>query len=128
MAYSYEVVIPSNLSALFLESFEWALSMAGFETVIKLQSPQAPLIIKSKRGEDYISCSVQEDMEEKERIVIESEVSDFNVLVLAAAQAAAGDFLTRLLEPLSQVDETDLRQRMRICLSGLEAELLPKNK
>ena len=128
MAYSYEVVLPSNLSALFLESFEWAMSMAGFETVMKLQSPPAPLIIKSKRGEDYISCSVQEDMEEKERIVIESEVSDFNVLVLAAAQAAAGDFLTRLLEPLSQVDETDLRQRMRICLSGLEAELLPKNK
>lgn len=128
MAYSYEVVLPSNLSALFLESFEWALSMAGFETVMKLQSPQAPLVIKSKRGEDYISCTVQEAKEENERIVIESEVSDFHVLVLAAAQAAAGDFLTRLLEPLSQVDQADLRQRVRLCLSGLEAELLPRGK
>ncbi len=128
MAYSYEVVLPSNLSALFLESFEWALGMAGFETVMKLQSPQAPLVIKSKRGEDYISCSVQEAKEENERIVIESEVSDFHVLVLAAAQAAAGDFLTRLLEPLSQVDEADLRQRVRLCLSGLEAELSPRKK
>ncbi|MEE8471694.1 MAG: hypothetical protein V3S82_00850 [Dehalococcoidia bacterium] len=128
MSYSYEVVLPSNLSALFLESFEWALSMAGFETVMKLQSPQAPLVIKSKRGEDYISCSVQEAKDENERIVIESEVSDFHVLVLAAAQAAAGDFLTRLLEPLSQVDEADLRQRVRLCLSGLEAELQPRKK
>jgi hypothetical protein len=126
MAFTYEVVLPSTLSALFLQSFEWALGVAGFETVMKLSSPEAPHIHKYKRGDDYISCSAREELEDRERIIIESEAKDFQIVIFAAAEAAAAEFLTELLDPLSQVDKADLRKRVRRCLSGLEGELLAK--
>lgn len=126
MAFTYEVVLESTLSALFMQSFEWAVGVAGFETVMKLSRPVAPHVIEFKRGDDYISCSIREEMEDRERIVVESEAKDFQILIFAAAEAAAAEFLTELLDPLSQVDKADLKKRVQLCLSGLGGELSSK--